>query len=256
MNGTPQQGFGYRAKRAFTRLVTALLVLGMGGVVVVLLSQLNARTFTLELMHGELVVMKGRLLPVGAAPFRPGDARLADAYAPLPVEGQDVSSLLTQSFTERDELDRALFPVLEALARPRIASDAPEQVERGVYYLRRAERLTGLTEEQRTSLKGMQAEVAYYQARQKLDDARKLLAEALGQLKLASESENRHARAASQMLNALSPSTTALEAALREAVHTLSAPRKAEEPAPPPAPPGPAPEADAGVGTSPPDPGL
>ncbi|ADO73599.1 hypothetical protein [Stigmatella aurantiaca] len=232
MNGAPQQGFGYRAKRTFTRVMVTALVLGMGGVVVVLLSQLNARTFTLDLSNGQLVVMKGRMMPAGAVPYRPGEAGLADTYAPIPVENHDVSALLTQRFSEREELDRALFQLLEALARPRIASDEPERIERGVYYLRRAERLTGLSAEQRTTLKSLQAEVAYYQARQKMEDARKLISEALAQLRLAAESNNRHSRSANQMLTVVSPATTALEAALRAAVHSLSAPRAAPEPSP------------------------
>jgi hypothetical protein len=249
MNGAPPQGFGHRAKRTFTRLMVAALLLAMGGAVLFLLSQLNARTFTLDLSNGQLVVMKGRMLPAGAVPYRPGDAALADTYAPIPVEGQDVSTLLTQRFGEREELDRALFQLLEALARPRIASDEPERIERGVYYLRRAERFSGLSQEQRTTLKGLQAEVAYYQARQKLEDARKLIAEALGQLRLAAESNNRHSRNANQMLTVVSPPTVALEAALRAAVHTLSAPRTKEEPpAPTPAAP---PQAPTPVGEEP-----
>jgi hypothetical protein len=246
MNETPGQGFGARLARAFKQLVLTLLVLGMAAAVAFLLSQLNARTFTLAVQSDQLVVMKGRMLPWGAVPYRPSDSRLADTYAPIPLEGHAVTSLLTQRFTERDELDRALFPVLEALARPRIATDEPAVVERGVYYLRRAERLSGLSEEQRTALKRMMAEVAYYQARQKLDEARKLIAEALAQLKLASESENRHSSNATQMLSKVTPSTNALEQALREAVHTLSAPRAKETPEPAPATP-PAPEQPSGT---------
>jgi hypothetical protein len=225
--------------RTFTRLLVTLLVLAMGGAVAFLLSQLNARTFTLAVEGGQLVVMKGRMLPWGAVPFRPSDVGLADTYAPIPLDGHDVpSSLLAERFTERDELDRVLFPQLEALARPRIAADEPQKVERGVYYLRRAERLTGLGEEQRTTLKGLLAEVAYYQARQKLDDARRLITESLAQLRLASESNNRHSRSAHQMLTKVEPASTALEQALRDAVHTLSAPPSQEEQQPAPAAPG------------------
>lgn len=257
MNETSQQGFGSRAMRALTRLGVTLLVLALGGAVAFLLAQLNARTFTLEVESGNLVVMKGRMLPWGAAPYRPGDVGLADTYAPIPLEGHNVpQSLLEQRYTERDELDRALFSQLESLARPRIASDEPKRIERGVYYLRRAERLAGLSEEQRTSLKQMQGEVAYYQARQKMDDARKLIAEALGQLRLASESDNRHARSAHQMLTVVEPATLQLEDALRKAVHSLSVPPSREAPPPtpaapdtPPSPQGPGPQGfDGGTG--------
>ncbi|WP_224249690.1 IF-2 protein [Hyalangium gracile] len=254
MNGNPQQGFGARAMRTLTRLVVTLLVLAMGGAVAFLLSQLNARTFTLAVDSGQLIVMKGRMLPWGALPFRPSDVGLADTYAPIPLENHDVpASLLTQRFSERDELDRALFTQLEALARPRIASDEPPRVERGVYYLRRAERLTGLSEEQRTSLKRMLAEVAYYQARQRMEDARKLIAEALAQLRLASESDTRHARSANQMLSQVEPAANALEESLRKAVHTLSAPPSQEQaPAPTPTPPA-APTAGGEPQPAPPD---
>ncbi|NRD68896.1 IF-2 protein, partial [Corallococcus exiguus] len=149
---------------------------------------------------------------------------LSDAYAPLPLEGQDVTLLTQQKFTDRDDLDRALFPLLETLARPRIASGEPAKVERGLYYLRRAEKLSGITEEQRRSLQSMLTDVAFYQARQKLEDARRLVSEGLAQLKLAAESENRHARAANQMLTTVGPTARDLEEALRRAVHSESAP--------------------------------
>src|SRR5512140_950835 len=244
MNGNPQQGFGSRAMRAFTRLVVTLLVLAMGGAVVFLLSQLNARTFTLEVDNDQLIVMKGRMLPWGAAPYQPSDVGLADTYAPIPLEGHEVpSSLLTERFSERDELDRALFPQLETLARPRIASEDPQKVERGVYYLRRAERLTGLSQEQHTTLKTLMADVAYYQARQKLEDARKLITDAMAQLRVAAEGDNRHSRSANQMLTKVEPSAVKLEQDLRDAVHTLSAPASQEEQQPAPTAPAAAPGA-------------
>ncbi|MFP2930087.1 IF-2 protein [Pyxidicoccus sp. 3LG] len=251
MNATGQQGFGYRAKRTFTRMVVFLLILGLGGAVVFLLSRINASTFTLALADGQLTVMKGRTAPVGSVPFRPGDPRMADAYAPIPVEGQDVTHLVLQRFNDRDELDRALFPLLEALARPRIASDEPARVDQGLYYLRRAEKLSGITEEQRLTLQKLMTDVAYYQARQKLEDARRLVSDALMQLKLAAESQSRHARSANQMLSTVSPPARELEEALRRAVHTLSGPQAAPEtpreappqtPVAPPAPTGVTPE--------------
>ncbi|MCP3140762.1 IF-2 protein [Pyxidicoccus xibeiensis] len=251
MNAAGQQGFGYRAKRTFTRMIVFLLILGLGGAVVFLLSQLNARTFTLALMDGQLAVMKGRSAPMGSVPYRPGDPRLADAYAPIPVEGQDVSNLVLQKFTERDELDRALFPLLEALARPRIASDEPARVDQGLYYLRRAEKLSGITEEQRLTLQKLMTDVAYYQARQKLEDARRLVSDALAQLKLAAESESRHARSANQMLSTVSPSARELEEALRRAVHTLSGPQAEPQPAPETPVPPPAPTTAPPEGTPP-----
>nr|WP_257458105.1 IF-2 protein [Archangium lipolyticum] len=232
----PQQqrpSFGRRATSAFTRLLVTLLILALGGAVVFLLSQLNARTFTLALENGQVVVMKGRMLPTGAVPYRPGDPRLADAYAPIAVEGRDVSSLVEQKFTERDELDRALFPVLEGLARPKVQSDDPALLEKGLYYLRRADLLSGLTQEQRHSLETMKADVAFFQARQKLEEARRDVAEALAQLKLAAESRNRNTQRANQLLTTVGPAAQALDKALRAVDGSLG-----ETPIPPPAPEG------------------
>ncbi|WP_395842733.1 IF-2 protein [Archangium violaceum] len=238
----PQQNrpsFGRRATSAFTRLLVTLLILGLGGAVAFLLSQLNARTFTLTLENGQLVVMKGRLLPTGAVPYRPGDARLVDTYAPIAVEGRDVSSLLEQKFTERDELDRALFPVLEGLARPKVQSDNSELLEKGLYYLRRAELLSGLTEEQRRTLETMKADVAFFQARQKLEEARRDVTEAMTQLKLAAESRNRNTQRANQLLSTVGPAAQALEKALRAADASFGessdASTSPETPIPPPA---------------------
>lgn len=226
MNGS-NDTFGSRAKRTFTRLITALIVLGLAGLAAVLLSRLNARTYSLEVREGQLVVMKGRNLPMGAVPFRPSDPQLLDAYAPIPLEGQDASSLVSQSFSDRDDLDRALFSLLERLAAPRIASDDPKALEQGLLYVRRAEKLSGITEGQRQTLKAMLAEVSFYIARTRLDDARRLVSEALHQLKLAAESDNRHARAANQMLTEVEPHAKALEVSLRTAVHSLSQPAPA-----------------------------
>ena len=69
----------------------------------------------------------------------------------------------------------------------------------------------------------------------------------MASLKLAAQGENRHARAANQMITAIDTPAQALEEALRKAVHTLSAPAadskppEAKPPEPPPAP------ADAGT---------
>ena len=56
--------------------------------------------------------------------------------------------------------------------------------------------------------------------------------ESLGQLKVAAESESRHARAAHQMITAIEAPAKELEEALRKAVHTLSAPAVDEKAVP------------------------
>jgi len=218
------QPFKQRASRALVRVFVVLLVLGLMAAVAFLLSQLNARTYSVEQRGDSLVVLKGRNLPFGAAPYIPADPRLAEAYGPLAVEGAPPSTLVGMKFEDRDALDRALFGVLLSRAEARITSEDAREQEQAMRDMRRAEKLSGITAEQQQSLKRLQAEAAFYQARYRLDEARRLTAEALMQLRLASESSTSNARTAHQMLTEVGPAARALEEALRRAVHTLSGP--------------------------------
>src|SRR5882724_1586234 len=111
-NPTENASFGSKVASAFKRLLIVLALLGLAGVTVFLVAQENARTFTLEVRDGKLVVNKGRMMPVGADPWRP-PPELVDAYAPLDLKGMQPYGVLNVKFTERDELDRALFSVIE-----------------------------------------------------------------------------------------------------------------------------------------------
>jgi len=214
---------GRRAGRAFTRLVVTLLVLGLIGAVGFLLSQLNARTFTLQQQDGKLLVMKGRMLPLGSEPYRPTEPPLAAAYAPFDLLGGTAAGLDGAKFDERDAMDRALFQLLEGLARPRLVSDDPAALSQGLVALARMQKLGGITDEQRKTLRSLESEVAFFQARTRLDQARRDIAEAVSQLRIAADSGTRHARAAHRMLAAVEPAAATLEEALRRAVYTLDA---------------------------------
>lgn len=212
---------GRRAGRAFTRLVVTLVVLGLIGAVGFLLSQLNARTFTLQVQDGKLLVMKGRMLPTGSEPYRPSEPALAAAYAPFDLLGGTAAGLEGARFEERDAMDRALFQFLEGLARPRLVSDDPAVLNQGLVALTRMQKLGGITDEQRKTLRSLESEVAFFQARTRLDQARRDIADAVTQLRISADSGTRHARAAHRMLAVVEPAATALEEALRRAVYTL-----------------------------------
>jgi hypothetical protein len=213
--------FGRRAGRAFTRLVVTLVVLVLIGAVGFLLSQLNARTFTLQTQDGKLLVMKGRMLPLGSEPYRPAEPALAAAYAPFDLLGGTAAGLEGAKFDERDAMDRALFQLLEGLARPRLVSDDSAALSQGLVALSRMQKLGGITDEQRKTLRSLESEVAFFQARTRLDQARRDIAEAVTQLRVAADSGTRHARAAHRMLAAVEPAAAGLEDALRRAVYTL-----------------------------------
>jgi hypothetical protein len=204
---------------ALKRALVTLLVLGLLAAVLFLLSELNARTYRCSIEDGKLVINKGLLLPTGSAPYRPADPALAEAYAPLDLHGHSPGALGSASFSERDELDRALFGLMEDIARPLVTSASTSDLEAGLSMLRRMEKLPGLTYDQRERLKGLQEEVAYYQARVLLDDARKDIAAALAQLRLASDGGS-HASSAHQMLSLVEAPAQTLEQALRAAVQT------------------------------------
>jgi len=233
---------GRRAGRAFTRLVVTLVLLALVGAVGFLLSRLNARTFILQQTDGKLLVLKGRLLPMGSEPYRPSDPALAEAYAPIDLMGGSAAGLDGGKFEERDAMDRALFGLLEGLARPKLVSDDPAVLAQGLQLLSRMQKLGGISDEQRRTLKALEAEVAFFQARTRLDQARRDVAQALTELRLAAESGGRHARPAHRMLAAVEPAAAALEEALRRAVYTLDSDvpeppgSAASRPAPPPGP--------------------
>lgn len=239
---------GARLWSGFKSLVVMTLLLASAGAALWALSNLNARTYALEQRDGKLYVLKGKLMPRGFDPYVPADPGLADAYAPIDLKGNDRADVTAVTYADRDSLDRAIFSVLELLAKPRVISDLPKDLDEGLAYVRRAEGLSGLSNEQRESLKHLQAEVAFFLARTRLEDAQRRIEEAVAQLKVASQSQNRHTREASQMLLAVEPDAKRLSDTLRSAVHNLSQPAapvvQPPVPAPQPAPvPAPAPAA-------------
>ncbi len=240
---------GQRAGHAFRRLLVTLLVLALAGIVCVLLARDNARTYSLKVEGGKLIVQKGRMLPWGSAPYRPGDPSLAEVYAPVDLGGAPVGAVETERFEDRDELDRAMFRILEAAARPKLLSDDTQVVASGMGLLHRMEKLQGATDEQRRTLRSLELDVAYDQARILFEEARREVAEGLTQLRIAADSPTRRARAAHAMLVKVEPAASALEEVLRQVVVTL-----AETPAgplPPNAAPPAAAPATADGGTSP-----
>ena len=211
-----ETSFGTRLARAFRNLVIFSLVVGSAGAAVYALSLVNSRTYSLEVRGTQLLVMKGKMLPTGAEPWLPSEPSLADAYAPVELDpSAPVSAVTGRRFDDRDQLDRALFTVLEAQARPRLESNDGKALDQGLAFVRRAEKLSGLSDDQRASLKKMQSDVAYFLARVRLDDARKQLEEALAQLKIAAESDSKSKSQAALMLLAVEPQVKLLSTTLR-----------------------------------------
>lgn len=199
-------------------------------------SIVNARTWSLEVLNGQLIVTRGRMAPFGTEAFVAADPQLGEAYAPLDLNGNTALAVIGKRYDDRDELDRALFSVIELQARPRVSSDLKTDLDVGVALVKRAEALRGLSEMQRGALTTLKAEVAYFLARQRIDDAREQLDDALAQLRLAADADARHKREATQLMLAVEPQVKALSDTLRAAMQGLPAPAVAA-PVPVPVPP-------------------
>ena len=217
-------GFMSRLLRAFRNLVIAAVVFSSLGAALYAVSMLNTRSYALEIQSGQLVVMKGRLAPWGHEPWQPEEAGLAEAYAPVPLQGNMPVGVTQVKYEDRDALDRALFPVLELLARPRIASEGPAELQQGLAFVKRAQKLSGITQDQRAALKTMETDVSFFLARSGFEEAQRQLEVALQQLRMASGVDARHSKEANRMLTTVEPHARALDEALKRAVNELSAP--------------------------------
>ncbi|MGI5863827.1 MAG: hypothetical protein ACOX6T_17470 [Myxococcales bacterium] len=238
-----------RVTRLFKALLTWTLVLGLTAGVLYLLSERNSRTFTLELRGGELWVMRGRMFPVGFIAYEPDDALLAQAYSPLPIANDPIGGLdLTATYSDRDQLDRALFAVVKELVEIRVSAEDPEKLAEAVRLLRRAELLGGVTEEQRRQLRDLQARVAFFEGRARLDEAVIAARAAVEKLKLASDSFNKYSEAAGELHERIAgladqlarasrlPLAANLARATRDEAKAVPAEAKAPAPADKPAP--------------------
>jgi len=210
---------GSKLLRSLVRLLVALTIAGLTALVAYLFSERNSQTFRLHVVEDTLVIHKGKFLPYGSKPWLPENP----AYAPVALEGFRPEDMETSLYRNVVELDRALFSILEALAKPRILSEEPAQQERGIYYLNRAERLSGISDAQQTALKTLRAEASFHMARTRLVQVELSLRETLEQFRLATQTPNKNTPLASHALLALEPALKKLSLAVQQA---LSSPGK------------------------------
>ena len=107
------------AGRGFLVALLLLLVIGLAGTVVYLLSERNHGRYRLAVVEGSLVVERGRRLPAGFERFVPEAEPLQCAYAAIALPAGE--SLGEQEvFEDRGDLDAALFSLLANWARTRL----------------------------------------------------------------------------------------------------------------------------------------
>ena len=137
-----------------------LLMLGLSGAVLYLMSDLNRRTYRLAQVGDTMVVQKGRFMPTGFENYQPEENRLSQAYAPIEVpSGARVPG--GQTFEDRTDLDRAMFSILAGWAREQLGSEDLTVASQAANYIERCVLLPGVSEEQRRDISVLRADLSF-----------------------------------------------------------------------------------------------
>ena len=152
-----------KTKGFFKSLGTWLMVLvmiGLSGAVIYLMSDLNRRTYRLAQVGDTMVVQKGRFMPTGFENYEPEESRLRQAYAPIRLPaGERVPG--GQLFEDRTDLDRAMFSILAAWARDQLGSDDLTVASQAANFIERCVLLPGVSEEQRRDISVLRADLSF-----------------------------------------------------------------------------------------------
>lgn len=144
-------------------LLVVLTIFGLAAVVVYLLSDINHRHFRISQSGDVLTVEQGRFFPIGFGAYDAESDALAQAYRPLELPSQQNIGQ-SRVFDDRNGLDRALFTLLSGWARQGLEDSEPAALALASTYVRRAEMLPGIAEQQRQQLRGLRADASYRQA--------------------------------------------------------------------------------------------
>lgn len=222
----------YRRRGSLGSALSVLVILALAASVVWLLSERNQRTWYLVPDEGRLVVMHGTKLPFGREAYTPDEPGLAEAYRPVvPPPGATLPP--EKSFEERALLDQALYAVLQGWARGDVDSGVKERLARGLEYLKRAERLPGLSAEQQQELAALRAESGFFEAQGLLERAAADLRGAAERLRAAAGSRSAHAADARLLLKDLEPAVDGVLSALRQGPRPAQPPPGAAPISPP-----------------------
>ncbi|MBT6175686.1 MAG: hypothetical protein HOI23_00465 [Deltaproteobacteria bacterium] len=178
-----------KAKGFFKSLGTWMMLLvmvGLIGAVLYLLSDLNRRTYRLAQVGQTMVVQKGKFMPTGFETYQPDESRLREAYAPISLPaGEKVPG--GQHFEDRTDLDRAMFSILAAWAREQLGSDDLTISSQAADYIQRCVLLPGVSEEQRRDIAVLRADLSFRKGQNLLTGIVNQLEAAAAQFKEAIE---------------------------------------------------------------------
>lgn len=162
-------------KKRLRWLVYGLLLLAIAGGVAYGASWLNSRRYFLVVGPASVEVGKGKMFPVGHEPFQPTDASTRRAYRGFELPGGIKLARGTTVFTDRVELDQALFRILTDAARYAMSKQTPRAPELVQGYIEQLEALPGVSIEQQVELQRLTRQAEYAQGRQHVRDAADLL---------------------------------------------------------------------------------
>ncbi|HUB08024.1 MAG TPA: hypothetical protein VMB50_13520 [Myxococcales bacterium] len=196
------------------RLFSTVLILGLLGVVGWLLSERNAHHYFLHTDGRMVLIERGFMLPYGHGPYRPRDPALDKAYAPVRLP-DGMAAPADEELEERGDLDRRLGEILLEAAKTRLSQTDAARLTDGIAYLDRAMLLQQLGFDQRRELQSQRAEVAYFEAADRISRALAALQDAQGLLRLATTGSQAHAKEAADLLDRLGPALDGLLRATR-----------------------------------------
>lgn len=194
------------------RLFATLIVLAIAGGSLYVASWMNARRYFLIVGPTEVRIAKGRMLPVGFELFVPKEPELRKAYEMFALpSGINVPRGET-TFTDRVELDQALFRLLKdciGFALSRDDRSTPAQVEK---YLAQIRAIPGTSVSQQIELGHLSRDAAYVSARHKLDEAVAGLKEAARMFRESAKGADGAARDGETRANAIEAAILRIEA--------------------------------------------
>jgi hypothetical protein len=208
MAETPPSGGGLRS--AFN----TLLILALIGVVGWLAAERNNHHYFIHTEGRTVLIERGWELPYGHGPYHPRDPAQNQAYAAIHLP-DGTKGPVEEEFEERGDLDRRLGDILLEAAKARLGQSDAARLPEGIAYLDQAALLQQLTSDQRHQLHSQRAEVAYFEASDRIARALAALQDARGLLKLAATGSHSNARDAADLLDRMGPPLEGLLRATR-----------------------------------------
>ena len=172
-----------RFRRIFVTLgvLTLLVAVGYGA------SLYNSSRYFLIVEATQVRVAKGRMLPYGREAFVPRDPKLRPAYRTVPLPSGMQLPRGASSFTDRVQLDQALYRLIKDAAEYNLTKDDARTPELTTRYLAQIDALPGLNTQQQMSVLKLRRDAGYIEARGHLSQARQLLQKAEAQFRASAK---------------------------------------------------------------------